>query len=401
MCEPLFVATSTRILHADLDCFFASVEIRDQPALRGRPVIVGPGVVMSASYEARVRGVHSAMPERIARRLCPDAVIREPRMDAYADASRQVFEIFDRTSPLVEAMSIDEAFLDIRGMEQVGGSPERIARRLRVTVRQEAGLPITVGVARTKFLAKMASGAAKPDGLLVVPPESEIAFLHPLPIERLWGVGAATSGRLRRIGARTVADLAALDEAALVSVLGSHAGRHLHQLARGLDARPIRAGRRRASVGAQRALGWSPRHAGEVDKSLRELTERVCGRLRAGGRLGRTVILRLRFDDLQMISRSTTFARPTAETALVLSAVRCLLGAEQETIRARGLTLIGIAVQNLDDGTEQLDLPLDRAPNRALDRAVDLLRGRFGEDAITRASLLGRENRPWVPVLPR
>ncbi len=401
MCEPLFVAMPTPILHADLDCFFASVEIRDEPSLRGRPVIVGPGVVMSASYEARAAGVRSAMSERVARRLCPDAVVREPRMKAYSQASKQVFGIFDRTSPVVEAMSIDEAFIDLHGLEHIRGSAEQIARRLRETVRHEAGLPITVGVARTKFLAKVASGVAKPDGLLVVPPDSETAFLYPLPVERLWGVGAVTAAKLHRLGVQTVGDLAKLDERALVPTLGPHGGTHLHRLSQGLDARRVRTGRRRASVGAQHALGWSARAQGEVDKSLLELTERVCTRLRGDGRAGRTVVLRLRFEDFGVISRSRTLGRATAETATVLQAVKELFQAEQETIRRRGLTLVGIAIENLDAGSEQLELPLDRAANLALDRALDRLRDRFGEDAVTRASLLGRERRDWVPVLPR
>ncbi|MBO0702401.1 MAG: DNA polymerase IV [Candidatus Dormibacteraeota bacterium] len=390
----------TPILHADLDCFFASVEIRDEPSLRGRPVIVGPGVVMSASYEARAAGVRSAMSQRVALRLCPDAVIRKARMRAYSQASKEVFEIFDRTSPVVEAMSIDEAFLDLRGLERIRGTAEEIAQDLRARVRREAGLPITVGVARTKFLAKVASGVAKPDGLLVVPPWGEREFLHPLPVERLWGVGAATSAKLHRIGVRTVGDLTRFQERELVHTLGPHGGSHLHNLAHGLDPRRVRAGRRRASVGAQHALGWSPRAQGEVDKTLLELTERVCSRLRGDGRAGRTVVLRLRFEDFGVISRSRTLARATAETATVLQALRELFAGEIETIRRRGLTLVGVTVENLDAGVEQLELPLDRAANLALDRALDRVRERFGDDAVTRASLLGRERRDWVPVLP-
>lgn len=401
MCEPLFVGMPTPILHADLDCFFASVEIRDEPSLRGRPVIVGPGVVMAASYEARAMGVRSAMSQRVALRLCPEAVIREPRMGAYAQASRDVFGIFDRTSPVVEGMSIDEAFLDLHGMEGIGGSAEEIARRLRETVRREVGLPITVGVARTKFLAKVASGVAKPDGLLVVPPEGEVAFLHPLPVERLWGVGAVTSAKLHRLGVRTVGDLIRFEERELAHTLGPHAGSHLHHLAHGLDPRRVRTGRRRASVGAQHALGWSSRAQGEVDKTLLELTERVCSRLRGDGRAGRTVVLRLRFEDFGVVSRSRTLSRSTAETATVLQSVRELFQGELDTIRRRGLTLVGIAIENLDGDAEQLELPLDRAANLALDRALDRLRDRFGDTAVTRASLLGRERRDWVPVLPR
>src|SRR6185436_9568768 len=197
-CEHVFVSRSTAtILHADLDAFYASVEQRDDPSLRGRPVIVGGGVVLACSYEAKARGVRTAMGGGQARRLCPDAVVVRPRMSAYSEASKAVFSVFNETTPLVEALSIDEAFLDVRGMRRIFGSPVRIAARLRREVRAQVGLPITVGVAGTKFLAKVASGVAKPDGLLVVPPGGELAFLHPLPVERLWGVGPVTARKLR------------------------------------------------------------------------------------------------------------------------------------------------------------------------------------------------------------
>ncbi|HXG76234.1 MAG TPA: hypothetical protein VNJ53_06665, partial [Gaiellaceae bacterium] len=213
------------VLHADLDAFFASVEQRDDPRLRGRPVIVGTGVVLAASYEAKACGVRTAMGGALARRLCPHAVVVPPRMSAYADASRAVFAIFEDTTPLVEGLSIDEAFLDVRGLERLAGPAPEIGERLRRRVRAEVGLPITVGVARTKFVAKVASAVAKPDGLLVVPPDRELAFLHPLPVERLWGVGPATSARLRSRGVRTVGQVALLPEAVLVSWLGRAAGR--------------------------------------------------------------------------------------------------------------------------------------------------------------------------------
>jgi DNA polymerase-4 len=212
------------ILHADLDSFYASVEQRDHPRLRGRPVIVGAGVVLAASYEAKAHGVRTAMGARRARRLCPDAIVVEPRFRAYVDASKAVFRVFDDVSPVVEALSIDEAFLDVRGLERISGTPPEIAARLKAAVLEQVGLPITVGVARTKFLAKVASGVAKPDGLLVVPAEEELAFLHPLPVERLWGVGPATSAKLRRRGITTVGQVARLPEAALVFMLGRASG---------------------------------------------------------------------------------------------------------------------------------------------------------------------------------
>src|SRR5689334_24339171 len=215
----MFVQEAT-ILHADIDSFYASVEQRDDPRLRGRPVIVGAGVVLAASYEAKAHGVRTAMGGRTARRLCPDAVVVSPRMSAYSEASKAVFKVFDDFSPVVEGLSIDEAFLDVRGLEHIKGTPHEVAVQLRRAVRARVGLPITVGVARTKFLAKVASAVAKPDGLLLVPPEAELAFLHPLPVERLWGVGPATSAKLHLLGITTVREVADLTEADLVSMLG-------------------------------------------------------------------------------------------------------------------------------------------------------------------------------------
>src|SRR5881397_727644 len=226
----MFDQREATILHADLDAFFASVEQRDDPSLRGRPVIVGGGVVLAASYEAKAYGVRTAMGGAQARRLCPQAIVVPPRMSAYSEASKAVYRVFEHTSPLVEGLSIDEAFLDVRGLERISGTPAEIAARLRFEVRERVGLPITVGVARTKFLAKVASAVAKPDGLLVVPPDGELAFLHPLPVERLWGVGAVTAKNLRDRGITTVAQVARLDEAALIAILGRASGRHLHAL---------------------------------------------------------------------------------------------------------------------------------------------------------------------------
>src|SRR2546430_7625357 len=285
------------ILHADVDAFYASVEQRDDPRLRGRPVIVGAGVVLAASYEAKARGIRTAMGGSTARRLCPDAVVVSPRMSAYSEASKAVFNVFEDMSPLVEGLSIDEAFIDARGLEHIKGTPHEIAVRLRRDVREQVGLPITVGVARTKFLAKVASGVAKPDGLLVVPPDGELAFLHPLPVERLWGVGKVTSKKLRDLGITTVAEVARLAEAALVSMLGRASGRHLHALAHNRDPRPVQVGRRRRSMGSQRALGRSPRSPDAIDAVVLGLVDRVTRRMRAAGRIGRTVVLRLRFDD--------------------------------------------------------------------------------------------------------
>src|SRR4051812_8689422 len=274
-CERMFVPKEANILHADLDAFYASVEQRDEPRLRGRPVIVGAGVVLAASYEAKARGVRTAMGGAQARRLCPKAVVVPPRMSAYAEASKAVFDVFQQTTPLVEGLSIDEAFLDVRGLERISGSAIEIAGRLRRDIRERVGLPITVGVASTKFLAKVASGVGKPDGLLAVPPGGELGFLHPLPVERLWGVGPVTAAKLRARGLETVGQVARLAEGALVSILGSGAGRHLHALAHNRDPRRVRGGRRRRSIGAQRALGRSPRSWNALDTVLVGLVDRL------------------------------------------------------------------------------------------------------------------------------
>jgi DNA polymerase-4 len=397
----VFVQGEPTILHADLDAFYASVEQRDDRRLRGRPVIVGAGVVLSASYEARACGVRTAMGGAQARRLCPSAVVVSPRMSAYAEASKAVYRVFDDTTPLVEGLSIDEAFLDVRGLERIAGTPLEIARRLRGEVRGRVGLPITVGVARTKFLAKVASGVAKPDGLLVVPPQRELAFLHPLPVERLWGVGPATAARLRLCGIATVGDVARLAEAELVRILGRGAGRHLHALAQNRDRRRVETGRRRGSIGSQRALGRSPRSPEAVDAILVGLVDRVTRRLRAAGRAGRTVVLRLRFGDFTRATRSHTLPRATAQTRLVLATARGLLVVAMPEIERKGLTLVGVAVANLESRRDvQLALPVDGCEIDALDAAVDEVRDRFGREAITRAVLLGRDQGPTVPLLP-
>jgi DNA polymerase IV len=401
MCEHVFVAIEGTILHADLDAFYASVEQRDDPLLRGRPVIVGEGVVLAASYEAKAYGVRTAMGGAQARQLCPQAIVVGPRMSAYADASRAVFEVFEQTTPLVEGLSIDEAFLDVRGLSRVSGTPTEIATRLRRDVRERVGLPITVGVARTKFLAKVASGVAKPDGLLVVPSDGELAFLHPLPVERLWGVGRVTASKLHGRGITTVGQVAQLPEVVLVSILGRAAGRHLHALAHNRDPRPVQVGRRRRSIGSQRALGRSPRSADAIDTIVVGLVDRVTHRMRASGRVGRTVVLRLRFDDFSRATRSHTLPRATAQTHIILATVRGLLTAAMPMIERLGLTLIGLAVGNLDDdGAVQLALPFDRRSGGALDAALDEVRDRFGSAAITRAVLLGQDPGLSVPLLP-
>ena len=401
MCEHMFVSHEATILHADLDAFFASVEQRDDSRLRGKPVIVGMGVVLAASYEARAHGIHSAMGGRQARRLCPDAIVVPPRMSAYADASKAVYRVFEHATPLVEGLSIDEAFLDVRGMQRLAGSPLEIAVRLKRAVLEQVGLPLTVGVARTKFLAKVASGVAKPDGLLVVPPERELAFLHPLAVERLWGVGPVTANKLPSWGITTVGEVADLDEPLLVSLVGRAAGRQLHALAHNRDSRPVQARRRRGSIGSQCALGRRPKTREAVDAVLVGLVDRVTWRMRAAHRIGRTVVLRLRFDDFARASRSHTMPFATAHTETILATARGLLAEATPLIELRGLTLVGVAVANLEnDVPAQLVLPFERRSHDALDRALDEVRERFGSTAVTRAVLLGRDPGFTVPLLP-
>ncbi len=389
------------ILHADLDAFYASVEQRDFPWLRGRPVIVGGGVVLACSYEAKARGVRTAMGGRAARQLCPEAIVVQPRMSAYSKASKAVFEVFRDTTPMVEGLSIDEAFLDVAGLHRIAGPPEGIARRLRERVREDVGLPITIGVARTKFLAKVASQVAKPDGLLVVPPDGELAFLHPLPVALLWGVGTVTEAKLHERGIRTVGQVARLGEAALVSLLGAGAGRHLNALAHNRDPRRVDVGRRRGSMGAQRALGSRPRSTAELEAMLAGLVDRIAGRIRAANRPGRTVTLRLRFADFTRATRSRTLPRATTTTQTILDTARGLLAEAQPLITERGLTLIGVSVGNLGrNGFVQLELPFERQDQNSLDTALDAVRKRFGSQAVTRGALVGKDPGLVMPMLP-
>jgi DNA polymerase-4 len=322
-------------------------------------------------------------------------------MDAYAAASKAVFELFHDTTPIVEGLSIDEAFLDVRGLERLAGPPIAIAARLRARVLDEVGLPITVGVARTKFLAKVASAVAKPDGLLVVPPSRELDFLHPLPVEALWGVGAVTAGKLHARGLRTVGQVARLEEELLVAMVGRAAGRQLHALAHNRDPRRVRTGRRRGSIGSQRALGRRRRSVAELDATLVAIVDRVTKRLRKGRRLCRTVVLRLRFGDFTRATRSLTLPRSTDRTADVLAGARALLADATPLVESRGITLIGLSLTSLEDADRrQLSLPLDDPSPSALDTALDEVRERYGAEAVTRAVLVGRDPGVVMPVLP-
>jgi DNA polymerase IV len=396
----MFVSEAT-ILHADLDAFFASVEQRDDAQLRGKPVIVGGGVVLAASYEAKAFGIRTAMGGRQAKRLCPHAIVVPPRMSAYSEASKAVFEVFEDTTPLVEGLSIDEAFLDVRGLGRLAGPAAEIAVRLRQRVLDEIGLPITVGIARTKFLAKVASAVAKPDGLLEVPPDGELAFLHPLPVERLWGVGRVTAEKLHGRGLRTVGQVAALDEQILVWMRGRAVGRHLHALAHNRDPRPVRVGRRRRSIGSQRALGLRSRSFEEIDTTLVAIVDRVTRRLRKGKRVCRTVVLRLRFRDFTRATRSQTMPQATSKTRDILETARALLATALPLIEAQGLTLVGISLTNLEDEDRiQLAIPFERWHDAALDTALDAVRDRYGSEAVTRGLLVGRSPGVVMPLLP-
>jgi DNA polymerase-4 len=401
------VSQPADILHADLDSFYASVEQRDDPALRGRPVIVGGGVVLAASYEAKAYGVRTAMGGAQARRLCPHAAVVPPRMAAYTQASNAVFEVFRDTTPLVEPISVDEAFLDVGGLRRVSGTPVQIAAQLRSEVRDRVGLPITVGIARTKFLAKVASQEAKPDGLLLVPPGRELAFLHPLPVRRLWGVGAVTTERLHAHGIDTVADVAELSQSTLASLVGAAMGRQLFALSRNVDPRRVSTGVRRRSVGAQRALGraGNTMSPAEVDAVVINLIDRIATRMRAAGRTGRTVTLRLRFNDFGRATRSHTLPWATSSTQTLLVTARRLVTATGPLIADRGLTLVGFAVSEIDrSGAEQLLLPFTAQSEpknvEAIDAVVDRVRLRYGKSALTLGVLLGRDPGLEMPHLP-
>lgn len=399
-------------LHVDLDAFFASVEQLADPALRGRPVVVGGlgsrGVVAAASYEARRYGIHSAMPMARARRACPDAVFRAPRLDAYQSASRAVMGILRSVTPLVEPVSLDEAFLDVAPVGRLHGGGPDVAASIRDRVRRETGLTASVGVATTKLVAKLASDLAKPDGLLVVEPGTELEVLHPLPVERLWGVGPATRRRLARFGVRTVGDLAALPEATLVGALGPSLGRHLHALAWNRDDRGVEPERDVRSIGHEETFPVDVADPAVLAAEAGRLADLVAGRLRAAGRAGRTVQLKVRFGDFRTITRSSTLPEPTDLAVEVARTARRLLDAVD--VR-QGVRLLGVTVQQLAEPAAvqgRLDLGGDpgEAAQRwgAVERAVDAVRDRFGVDAVGPARLtrdgvlrVRRDGSPWGP----
>ena len=393
------VGDIANILHADLDAFYASVEQLLNPALRGKPVLVGGGVVVAASYEAKAMGVSPPMNIRRALALCPRAVVVSGSFDQYLDLSRRVMDVCRDFTPYLEQISIDEAFLDVSGSVHLFGPAATIAGEIRRRVKQEVGLPISVGVARTKFLAKVASGQAKPDGVLVVDPETETEWLHALPVRVMWGVGPVTEARLHSRGIVTIGQLAEASEASLAHWLGPGIGRHFHALSWNRDPRSVVTERRAGSVGAQSALGRGHSDLESLGQVLLRLADRVSSRMRAKNRAGRTLTVRVRFDDMSRASRAVTLPAAVASTAALHHAGLPLL-ADAQGDAGRNLTLVGIAVSKLEvGGPLQLELPFDDGdPIRAgskigaahllVDRKVDLARDRFGRDAVGRASVL-------------
>jgi DNA polymerase IV len=382
-----------RILHADMDAFYASVEIRRDPRLAGRPLLVagtGPrGVVSSASYAARARGCRNAMPTATAKRLCPDAVVIAPDFDQYRAASAQVMAIFRAVTPMVEPLALDEAFLDVSGARKLFGDAVAIARRLRQQVRSETGLPVTVGVAANKFLAKLASTRGKPDGLLVVPPSSAIAWLHQLPVEALWGVGGATLDKLHRYGLRTVGQLAGARPATLERALGRKLGAGLLELAWGRDPRPVVPSEPAKSIGAEETFATDLSDPGELAREVLRCCARVGRRLRTAGLSARTITLKVRFADFTTITRSRTLAAPTDVDAELREVAIALFNTAVPG--GSSVRLVGVAASGLAgaDAPRQLAIGDDGRPGwRAADQAADAARARFGEHAVQQAALL-------------
>ncbi|HEX5740069.1 MAG TPA: DNA polymerase IV [Pilimelia sp.] len=388
------------MLHVDMDAFFASVEVRRRPELRGRPVVVGGvgarGVVASASYPARRYGVRNAMPVAHARRLCPALVCLPPDFAAYQAASRAVMDLFAAVTPLVEPLSLDEAFLDVAGARRLFGDPVRIAAELRARVAAELGLPCSVGVAPTKFVAKVASARAKPDGLLVVAPGEVGTFLRPLPVRALWGVGARAAEALRRYGMVTVGDLADAPQALLRQALGAAAAGHLRELAHGRDPRPVRPGREEKSVSAETTFDADTDDAVRVRRALLSLAHRVAERLRSGGHAGRTVAIKVRLPDFTTLHRSRTLPYPTDVGQEIFTAAAQLWRALRASGRppVRRVRLLGVRVEGLAQAAEAARQPELGAPAQGwseAERAADAARARFGAAVVRPASLLSAD----------
>jgi DNA polymerase IV len=390
------------ILHADLDAFYASVEQMLDPSLRGKPVAVGGGVVLAASYEAKAFGVHGGMPGRKARELCPDLVFVGGHFNEYQRLGDAAINVLGDFTPLVERISIDEAFADVAGTEHLFGPPAEIAKTIRHRVRAELGLPISVGVARTKHLAKIASQVAKPDGLRVVDPKTELQFLHDLPVELMWGVGPVTRTRLAEMGVHTIGQLAKTSPRSLERLIGPAASEKLSALAWNRDPREIRTHRRAGSAGAQSALGKKPAAESIFRPALRHLADRIGSRLRAKARAGRTVTVRVRFSDLRSVTRSLTLPAPVSATAILAEVAEDLVrDALADHPSEKTISLLAISVSNLEEHAAlQLELPLalagsNRQPGSIrgaarwlADRALDAIRDRFGWEAAGYASVV-------------
>jgi len=386
------------ILHLDLDAFFASVEQLDDPALRGRPVIVGGpsqrGVVCAASYEARRFGVRSAMPTAQARKLCPDGVFLRPRFERYSTLSERVFDVYRRYTPLVEPLSLDEAFLDVTASRALHGTGRDVAVAVKRAVRSECGLAVSAGVAEVKLAAKIATDLGKPDGLVEVPLGGVAAFLAPLPVGRLWGVGPVTEGTLRRLGVTLIGDLARTPETALAAAIGASQARALHALALGDDPREVVPDEAAKSVGAEETFGDDLTGRAALERALLGQAGRVGQRLRAAGLAGHTVTLKVKYADFTLVTRRTTLAQPTDDDHAIFQAAR----AQLERVDAeRPVRLTGVSVSGFAAGVERAQLALfgaDPAPERgqvekrrSLNAAIDALARRFGEGAVTRADL--------------
>lgn len=397
--------SAATILHADLDAFYASVEQLLDPSLLGKPIAVGSGVVLAASYEAKAFGVHGGMPGRRARELCPGLIFVGGNFTEYQRLGDAAIAVLDDFTPLVERLSIDEAFADVAGCTHLFGPPEEIARQVRHRVRAELGLPISVGVARTKHLAKIASQVAKPDGLVVVDPGTELAFLHELPIGLMWGVGPATETRLTDAGITTIGQLAAANRHSLERLLGTAVGEKLSALAWNRDPRRLQPSRRAHSAGAQSALGMKPARPDVYVPALRHLADRVASRLRAKSRPGRTITVRVRFADMRAVTRSITLDAPISATSMIAEIAEELVrGVLAQYPGERSISLLAISVSHLEQHAGlQLELPLDLADERHrpgtlkgqarwdAERAMDIIRERFGWGAVGYASVaLGR-----------
>ncbi|HYN68221.1 MAG TPA: DNA polymerase IV [Ornithinibacter sp.] len=387
--------TGCTVLHVDMDAFYASATLLSHPDLVGTPVIIGGGnrgVVLSATYEARRFGVTSAMPMARARRLCPQATVLPPDHALYAAISAAVMETFRSVTPVIEPLSLDEAFLDVSGAVRLLGSPAVIGQHVRDTVHDEQGITCSVGVASTKFVAKLASGLAKPDGMVVVPRDEVVPFVQQLPVGALWGVGERTEEALVRLGLRTVADIAHTPLATLVRGLGDATGHHLHELAWGRDPRPVEREQREKSIGSDQTFDYDIDDAAEISRRLLALSERTAGRLRAAGLTGRTVTLRVRFSDFTTITRSRTLREPTDSGRAIHEAAVGLfdaLGLQRARIR-----LVGVRLEKLVEAAHAPIQGVIGEPEhgwRDADKAVDRARSRFGSGSVRPASLIQRD----------